>query len=91
MTVALAALTGISFAESNSALEILPSLAGSQLVAPTLLSGPFHKVADPVKPEAHLDKFIIESKFGKFSVHHASMLAVRVSELQAIEVWSPVG
>jgi hypothetical protein len=85
MTVGLAAIAGISFAESNSAPEISPSLPGSQLVAPALLSGPLHTIAEPIKIEGYLGRFIIESRFGKFSVHGANMLAVRVSELQAVE------
>jgi hypothetical protein len=85
VTLGLAVITGISFAESNSALEMSPTLPGSQLVVPTLLAGPLHRVAEPVKIEGHLGRFVIESKFGKFSVHGANMLAIRVSELHAIE------
>lgn len=36
MAVGLASISGISFAESKSALEISPRLPGSQLVVPVL-------------------------------------------------------
>ena len=76
----LAVAAGFAFAE-NSVL----TLHGSELAKPALLKGPLHSVAEPVKVEEHFGRFVIESKFGKFSVIGENMLAVRVSELQAIE------
>jgi hypothetical protein len=81
----LAAGSSLSHAQGKTSLESAPSLPGSELVRAQLLKGPFHKVAEPVKVEGHLGRFVIESKFGSFSVHGANLLATRVSELQAIE------
>jgi hypothetical protein len=72
-------------AQPNAGLEPAPALPGTELAHAPLLKGPFHKVAEPVKVEGHLGRFVIVSKFGKFSVHGANLLATRVSELQAIE------
>lgn len=83
---ALAAAAGPSHAQSKSAgLEPAPSLPGAELTRAELLKGPHHKVAEPVKIEGHLGRFVIDSKFGKFSIQGANLLAVRVSELPAIE------
>jgi len=42
-------------------------------------------VDEPVRVEGYFGRFVIESKLGRFSVIGENMLAVRVSELQAIE------
>ena len=61
------------------------------LLAPTaLLKGPLHTVAEPVALDRHFGRFVIDSKFGTFSVVGANMLGVRVNELQAIEALQEV-
>jgi len=82
---ALAATAGLSRAQGGTVPPSGPSMPGNQVAQARLLVGPLHKVAEPVAVEEHLGRFVIESKFGKFSVHGANMLAVRVGELQAIE------
>ena len=72
-------------AQGKTSLESVPALEGTELVRPQLLKGPFHKVAEPVKVEGHLGRFVIESKFGSFSVLGANLFATRVKELQAID------
>src|SRR6185295_16304598 len=61
------------------------TMPGAELVPPALLKGPLHTVAEPVRIEGHLGAFVIESKFGKFTVQGANLLATRVQELKAIE------
>jgi hypothetical protein len=85
LSVLLAATTSWSHAQGMTGLESAPALAATVLAPAPLLSGPFHKVAEPVKVEGHLGRFIVESKFGKFSVHGANLLVTRVNELQAID------
>lgn len=70
--------------------EPAPALPGSELAPASLLQGPRHKVAEPVQLEGFLGRYIIESKFGTFSVLGVSMLAVRVNELPAIEALQEV-
>lgn len=70
--------------QSTGAFEAPPVLAGSVLAPAALLKGPLHTVAEPVSLEGFFGRFVIESKFGKFSVVGENMLAVRVNELQAI-------
>jgi hypothetical protein len=82
LCAALAA--GLAHAQGKAAPESAPSLRGSELAPPALLKGPHHKVAEPVRVEGHLGRFVIESSYGKFSVHGVNVLAVRVHELPAI-------
>ena len=91
MAAGLAALllgsaAGPASAQGKDAFEPAPVLPGAQLAPSALLRGPLHTVVEPVAVEGFFGKFIIESKFGKFSVVGERMLAVRVNELSAIEV-----
>lgn len=81
----LASLTGHARAQGAASIESTPTLPGRELAPASLLVGPRHKVAEPIKVEGYFGRFTIESKVGNFSVTGANMLAVRVSELQAIE------
>ena len=65
--------------------EAWPKVQGADVAAPALLKGPYHTVVEPVIIEGHMARFVIESRFGNFSVLGERMLAVRVSELAAIE------
>jgi len=88
-TVALVT-TGPAAAQPKGAFETPPVLAGAELAPAALLKGPLHTVAEPVTLEGFFGRFVIESKFGKFSVAGVNMLAVRVNELQAIEALQEV-
>jgi len=70
--------------------EAAPVLAGSVLVPAELLKGPLHRVAEPVSLDGYFGRFVIESKFGKFSVVGVKMLGIRVHELAAIEALQQV-
>ncbi|MFO1396486.1 MAG: hypothetical protein U1F48_05420 [Burkholderiales bacterium] len=74
-----------AIAQAMPAYEPAPALPGSELAPTALLQGPMHKVAEPVQVEGFLGRYVIESKFGQFSVRGVNMLAVRVNELRAIE------
>jgi hypothetical protein len=88
-SVALA-MTGPAAAQPKGGFESAPVLAGAELAPAALLKGPLHTVAEPVTLEGYFGRFVIESKFGKFSVAGVNMLAVRVNELQAIETLQEV-
>lgn len=70
--------------------EPAPVLAGNVIAPAALLKGPFHTVAEPVSLDGFFGRFIIESKFGKFSVVGVRMLGIRVHELAAIEALQQV-
>ncbi len=71
-------------AQAPAGFEASPVLVGTAIVPAALLKGPLHTVAEPISLDGYFGKFVIESKFGKFSVVGVNMLAVRVNELQAI-------
>ena len=77
-------------AQPSMRYELAPQLAGKDLVLASLLAGPLHTVAEPVKMDGFLGRFEIDSEFGKFRVAGANVLAVRVRELVAIKALSEV-
>ncbi len=87
---AAAVNTAIAAAQAEHRFEAVPVLAGSELAPAALLKGPLHTVAEPITLDGFFGRFLIESKFGKFSVVGVNMLAVRVNELQAIEALQEV-
>jgi hypothetical protein len=84
------ATTKPAVAQPKIGFESPPVLAGSELAPAALLKGPLHTVAEPIMLDGFFGRFLIESKFGKFSVLGVNMLAVRVNELQAIEALQEV-
>ncbi len=70
--------------QGKANFEAAPVVAGAMLAPAPLLKGPLHTVAEPVSLEGFFGRFVIESKFGNFTVAGVNMLAVRVNELQAI-------
>jgi hypothetical protein len=77
-------------AQPRGGFEAVPALAGSDLAPAALLKGPLHTVAEPIAMEGFFGRFVIESKYSKFSVLGANMLGVRVNELRAIETLQEV-
>lgn len=77
-------------AQAKAAFETSPTLPGSTLATAAMLADPLHTVAEPVSLDGYLGRFVIESKFGRFSVVGVHMLGVRVNELQAIEALQQV-
>jgi len=85
-----AIVPGVATAQPKEGFESPPVLAGSDLAPAALLKGPLHTVAEPVTLDGYFGRFLIESKFGKFSVVGVNMLGVRVNELRAIEALQEV-
>lgn len=75
---------------TTGAFEPAPTLAASAIAPAALLKGPLHTVAEPVSLDGYFGRFVIESKFGKFSVVGVKMLGIRVHELAAIEALQQV-
>jgi len=85
VTAGAVVTTGLATAQPKGGFESAPVLAGTELAPSALLKGPLHTVAEPVTLDGYFGRFVIESKFGKFSIVGVNMLAVRVNELRAIE------
>ena len=84
------AAPGRAAPQSGAGFEPAPALAGTELAPAALLKGPLHTVTEPVKVEGYFGRFVIESKYGRFSVLGVSMLGMRVHELRAIETLQKV-
>lgn len=84
------ATAGWAQAQATPKFETITSLPGAEVAPAALLTGPLHKVAEPVPLDGFFGHFAIESKFGTFSVVGVNMLAVRVNELRAIEALQEV-
>jgi hypothetical protein len=85
LAAAALATFGPAAAQSKPDFEPAPALAAAELAPAALLKGPLHAVAEPVTVEGYFGRFVIESKYGRFSVLGVNMLAERVNELRAIE------
>jgi len=90
LLAAAAVVTRPVAAQSGAGFEPTPVLAGAELAPAVLLKGPLHTVAEPVTLDGYFGRFVIESKYGKFSVLGVNMLGVRVNELRAIEALQDV-
>jgi hypothetical protein len=90
LALSLLATAGQATAQSKGGYETVSTLPGVELAPAALLKGPLHKVAEPVALDGFFGRFVIESNFGRFTVVGESMLAVRVSELPAIEALQKV-
>ena len=90
LAAAAFAATGAAAAQPKGGFEAVPSLPGADLVPAAVLKGPLHTVAEPVALEGFFGRFVIESKFGTFSVAGANLLGVRINELPAIEALQEV-
>ena len=85
LAAAALATLGPATAQSRADFEPAPALAAAELAPAALLKGPLHTVAEPVTVDGYFGRFVIESKYGRFSVLGVNMLAERVNELRAIE------
>ncbi len=66
------------------AFEELPVLNASEILRPEFLTGPHHKVREPVPTYFGANQFTIDSDFGVFEADGNDMLLRRISEINAI-------
>ncbi|HET7064893.1 MAG TPA: hypothetical protein VFI49_11525 [Rudaea sp.] len=62
-----------------------PYLNAAALVQPSLLSGPNFKVVPEVQVRGYMAHFLIDTPYGPLTADSADLLAVRVSEIPALE------
>jgi len=92
-TVSLVALVAATFPiyaqpafspTKASDYEELPELKASEILRPEILSGPHHKVQEPVPTYSGSNHFSIESDFGAFEAEGNEMLIRRINEIDAV-------
>ena len=79
-----ATLQAAAAPKSQSQFETPPVLEASKLLAPEILKGPYHQVAEKVTSDGYFNTYHIESTFGAFDVEGLPMLEVRISEMTAL-------
>ena len=70
---------------AEAAFEELPVLNASEILRPDILTGPHHKVREPVPTYFGANQFMIDSDFGVFEANGNEMLLRRINEINAIE------
>ena len=71
-------------AEVSNSYEELPELQASNILRPEILTGPHHKVRDPVPTYSGTNHFTIDSEFGVFEADGNEMLVRRINEINSI-------
>jgi hypothetical protein len=69
---------------AEAVFEELPVLNASEILRPEFLSGPHHKVREPVPTYFGANRFSIDSDFGVFEADGNEMLVTRIKEVNAI-------
>lgn len=62
----------------------------SQILPPTLLSGPNHKVKEVIVNDGYINRYTIESKYGSFDGVTSAKLRKRIREINALAVMEKV-
>ncbi len=78
-------------AHASETFELEPVLQGPALVRPELLSGPDFRVVPEVPVRGYMANILIDTKFGPLRADSVQMLAVRVSEIPALEALDRAG
>lgn len=76
---------------ANCAQETEPYLNATALVQPSLLSGPNFRVVPEVQVRGYMAHFLIDTPYGPLTADSADLLAVRVSEIPALEALDRAG
>jgi hypothetical protein len=83
--VVLATLgAGVGAIAQETAYEEPPTLSASGILAPAMLRGEHHEVAETVTSDGYMNFFIINSDYGQFEAYSELMLAVRIQEIAAL-------
>lgn len=79
-----------SVSADSTAYESEPVLDATQLVQPSLLSGPGYRVQPRVEVRGYMASFTIESRLGRLGADSVEILADRIAELPALEALDEV-
>ncbi|MCZ6678104.1 MAG: hypothetical protein O7E52_12725 [Candidatus Poribacteria bacterium] len=67
-----------------------PTFRASQILPPYLLSGPSHRVLEEVQNDGYVNRYVIESKYGKFTGITTTILRKRIGEIYALDAMDKV-
>ncbi len=81
---ALALITAAAAASIAQDYETPPELAAAQALPGEIASGPDHSIADPVRSDGLMNRYVLRSRFGSYDVPGRSLLAIRIQEIGAL-------
>ena len=91
-SVALATLLGFAApAGAAEPFEQPPVWRAADVLAPAMLSGPNHRVEDPVHNDGLMNLYRISSQFGAIDAQSTAELVKRLDEFNAIAATDPGG
>jgi hypothetical protein len=71
-------------ADSPAGFETPPDLSPSALLPASVVSGTDYHIADPVRSDGLMHRYVVDSKFGQFDAYGHLALAVRIHEVAAL-------
>ncbi len=80
----LAALPAAVLAADSGGFETVPDRAPAQLLPAAQVSGSDFHVVDPVHGDGLMYRFVLDSRFGRFTAYGRVALALRVREVEAL-------
>lgn len=80
----------VNAAEVKGPFEVPPTLQASQILPADLLKGPHHSVTETVVNDGYLNRYAIESTYGKFEGVMTAKLRKRVDEINAMAVMEKI-
>src|SRR5215469_6830751 len=82
-------LSGVS-GTGTDAFETVPDHSPPELLPATMVSGTNFHVVDPVHGDGLMNRFVLESHFGKYDAYGRTALAIRIQEVAALTTLSKV-
>ena len=82
--VLLVSMTAMGLAEAQT-YEAPPTFRAADILAPDIVSGPHHKIAETVENDGVLNRFQVETPQGPLTVVGTDRLMIRLHEVEALQ------
>ena len=82
--VLLVSMTGTGLAETQT-YEAPPTFRAADILAPDIVSGPHHKIAEAVENDGVLNRYQVETPQGPLTVIGTDRLMIRLREVDALQ------
>ena len=84
------ALSLAAAAEVKGPFEMPPTLRASDILPPALLKGPHHSVSETVLNDGYLNRYVMNSTFGRYEGVMTARLRKRIDETNALVVMDKI-
>lgn len=82
--LAAALMSAAAAGESTASYEVAPDLAPGEALPASLVAGANFKIVDPVQSDGLMHRYVIDSKFGRFTAYGLFALKIRIHEIAAL-------